>query len=94
MKTIAMCKSEKRFLFSQVQFCKEDRYLKRRKKLFQLGNLHVDSVSTNRGTFAKSKTFNAMMTSIAEIQMHLGLRFKHWPPSTVLTSMAEKNAGW
>lgn len=84
----------KKISFQSSAILQRGRYLKRRKKLFQLGNLHVDSVSTNRGTFAKSKTFNAMMTSIAEIQMHLGLRFKHWPPSTVLTSMAEKNAGW
>lgn len=33
----------------------------------------MDSVSTNSGAFAKPKTFDAMTTSMAEIQMHLGL---------------------
>lgn len=60
-----------------MQFCKEDRHLKREKKLFQLGNLHMDSVSTNSGEFAKPKTFDAKTRSIAEIQTHLGLHFKH-----------------
>lgn len=77
MQLIVICKSQTSFIFSQVQFCKEDRHRKRRKKLFQLGNFHLDSVSANSGAFAKPGTFNAMTTSIAEIQMHLGLHFKH-----------------
>lgn len=56
----------------------------------------MDSVSTNSGAFAKPKAFDAKTTSRVEIQgfaSRITLQTL-WPPSTLLTSMVKKNAGW